>query len=637
MRRLFAFLLLSVAAWGTTTVTGKVQTLGTGNVTSGAFVRFWLRGCAGNQPRITGTSLIGPTQGGVYFFDIPADGSGNISGTIYSTRDASGSGNGEIECGGSYTSVWYGMQAFSAGKGGPEVPVHAKNGSSLDVSTVTPITTNPVIIAPTGDTVYARLDTGNQPFLGSITPTGSGTLSVGTLSNRWKLFATTLDLSGIGTFSGNNTLSGNNAFSGSNTHSGLETFGVSLFKTLNLTRYADQFPGVTADAQILAAYNDLPSTGGVVDATGFGCIPQTWANAISLGTSSKHILFRYLQCTPWNVTITGGTTALTFAPQSTLDALGGGEISNGGFILASSANVADVIKIDQTGAGGGSYRGLQVVGNATATVSGALVHGVNLFQVTDFRSLVITGNANAYGLKLDFNASGSGNLTIYDPDIDCQGLTGCKPVYINTSAATGVVSGITFVTGSLTHPGTGGTPIVDIEDTGGSQQNNGVEFLGTQFESWNTTDIGVLCNGCRGLGMYSTSFTAHVNPGTACVKISGANADLVSIYNLNNFNLWTHSIQNSVNSLNKDTARIGTYVYNWGSGGGDVGTNSWESSAGTILTVDSRGSILGARTFANLGTPVNGTTVYCSDCNATCSAGASTGRTCFRENGAWIH
>lgn len=42
-------------------------------------------------------------------------------------------------------------------------------------------------------------------------------------------------------------------------------------------------------------------------------------------------------------------------------------------------------------------------------------------------------------------------------------------------------------------------------------------------------------------------------------------------------------------------------------------------------------------TFAQLSAANNGATLYCSDCNATCTAGASTGRTCFRENGVWTH
>jgi hypothetical protein len=49
------------------------------------------------------------------------------------------------------------------------------------------------------------------------------------------------------------------------------------------------------------------------------------------------------------------------------------------------------------------------------------------------------------------------------------------------------------------------------------------------------------------------------------------------------------------------------------------------------------GLTLGQRAFADLGTPVNGTVIYCSDCNASCSAGGGPGRVCFRENRAWTH
>lgn len=162
-------LLLAPAAWGTTAVTGHLQTLGTGNVTSGAFVRFWLRGCSGNQPTVSGTGLIAPTQGGVFFFDIAADGSGAVTGTLYSTRDSTGLLGGDISCGGSTLAVWYGMQVFVGGKGGPEVPIHAKNGVSLDITQVTPITTTPVVTAPTGDSTYLRLDAGNAPVTGNLT------------------------------------------------------------------------------------------------------------------------------------------------------------------------------------------------------------------------------------------------------------------------------------------------------------------------------------------------------------------------------------------------------------------------------------------------------------------------------------
>lgn len=178
MRRRFAFCLLFFlllgSAGATTTVTGTMQSLGGSNVTGG-FVRFWLRGCAGNQPRVSGSGLIAPTLGGVYYFDFAANGSGVLAGTLYSNRDATGLLGGELECGGSTTATWYGMQAFFGGKGGPEVAVYAKNGSTLDISSVTPITTNPVIAAPTGDSSYLRLDAGNSPVTGAATFSGTMT------------------------------------------------------------------------------------------------------------------------------------------------------------------------------------------------------------------------------------------------------------------------------------------------------------------------------------------------------------------------------------------------------------------------------------------------------------------------------
>lgn len=41
--------------------------------------------------------------------------------------------------------------------------------------------------------------------------------------------------------------------------------------------------------------------------------------------------------------------------------------------------------------------------------------------------------------------------------------------------------------------------------------------------------------------------------------------------------------------------------------------------------------------FASLPTSPNGTVLYCNNCNSTCTASGGTGRTCFRENGAWTH
>jgi hypothetical protein len=145
-----ALVLVSGAVSATTTVTGNVKNLGTGPVSAGSFVRFYLRGCAGNQPRVNGSALIAPTLGNVYYFDIVTDSNGAIplGTTLYSTLDSTGTRPGEIDCGGSL--VWYGMQPYLNGKAGPETPIQAKNGDTIDISAVKPIASNPVVIASVG-------------------------------------------------------------------------------------------------------------------------------------------------------------------------------------------------------------------------------------------------------------------------------------------------------------------------------------------------------------------------------------------------------------------------------------------------------------------------------------------------------
>jgi len=66
---------------------------------------------------------------------------------------------------------------FLNGKAGPETPIHAKNGATIDITNVTPITTTPVITAPTGDSSYLRLDAGNSPVTGSLAVNGNLSIS----------------------------------------------------------------------------------------------------------------------------------------------------------------------------------------------------------------------------------------------------------------------------------------------------------------------------------------------------------------------------------------------------------------------------------------------------------------------------
>jgi hypothetical protein len=186
LSRVTAFLFLSVTALvvlcarasATTQVTGNVKNLGTSPVSAGTFVRFYLRGCSGNLPRVNGSGIVAPTLGNVYYFDFVPDSTGLIQGTLYSTRDGTGLGPGEIECGGSMTAVWYGMQPYFYGKAGPETAIHALNGVALDVAKVAPITSNPVVTASVGLTALKLPGSISGFTLVQAEPQASGVLTL---------------------------------------------------------------------------------------------------------------------------------------------------------------------------------------------------------------------------------------------------------------------------------------------------------------------------------------------------------------------------------------------------------------------------------------------------------------------------
>lgn len=152
------FLLSAGQAFGTISVSGSLQDLTGTAVTSGSFVRFYMRGCNGNQPFVSGVALIAPTSGAIWFKDFLPNGSGAISGTLYAT--------GDVNCGGSTGVIWYGMVIFVNGKAGPESAIDASR--NINISAPNFITSAPVVPAPSGDTIYARLDGTNMPFTGAI-------------------------------------------------------------------------------------------------------------------------------------------------------------------------------------------------------------------------------------------------------------------------------------------------------------------------------------------------------------------------------------------------------------------------------------------------------------------------------------
>ena len=66
------------------------------------------------------------------------------------------------------------------------------------------------------------------------------------------------------------------------------------------------------------------------------------------------------------------------------------------------------------------------------------------------------------------------------------------------------------------------------------------------------------------------------------------------------------------------------------------GPMSW-SATGVDNAFDLSNQFTPAIAFATLPNLGSGSSLFCADCNSTCTAGSGTGRTCFRENGAWTH
>src|SRR5919108_3940153 len=131
---LLTLALCSSLAFATATISGNLQDAGGTAVSSRTFVRFWLRGCANNQPRVNGVALIAPPGGPGYYKDFTPDASGAIAGNIYR--------NSEIECNGATGNTWYGVQVYRDGKPGPETP-YSVLAATFNLNTATPTVQTP--------------------------------------------------------------------------------------------------------------------------------------------------------------------------------------------------------------------------------------------------------------------------------------------------------------------------------------------------------------------------------------------------------------------------------------------------------------------------------------------------------------
>lgn len=159
--KVILYLLLCLpAAEATTTVTANLKSaLGTA-YSADSFVRFRLRGYSGSVPRVSGGVIV------VTIPDVTPDAAGLISTTLYNNYEITPAGTYwtvEYWAGGNMVSTAnYTICTITAGACSAGV-------TTYDLNQATANTVPPVVLAPTGDSTYARLDGGNTPFSGNIT------------------------------------------------------------------------------------------------------------------------------------------------------------------------------------------------------------------------------------------------------------------------------------------------------------------------------------------------------------------------------------------------------------------------------------------------------------------------------------
>jgi hypothetical protein len=328
--------------------------------------------------------------------------------------------------------------------------------------------------------------------------------------------------------------------------------------SLNNVVYADQFSGSDAFAKINSAIAALPSSGGTVDARGFGAGIQAVSTQLVIGSSTKPVCLIVDANTQFNISTTGAIPAIILNNKSSLVAFNSTNATSATFELTASANVQAILATPSSSCI--CYiQGVSFAGNASATVSDSLLLLQYVTDMSTIRNVLIWA---FYGVGMHLNAC-AGPILIDNCSINGFGNSGAQPVLVTTGPSSESVFGITFLGCSLTHPGPGGLPIVWLDNVVSNRSVLcGVSFVGTQFESINSGDIGILLENVRGVFGVGLTFTDDGTAGAACIKIvqdNGGTVDNVSFLNVFNQGAWTNTIDDTMNSVTVADQAVSSY------------------------------------------------------------------------------
>lgn len=257
------------------------------------------------------------------------------------------------------------------------------------------------------------------------------------------------------TVTGASTLAGSTAMSGPVTST--STFAGHI---VNGVPMAETFTGADWGEKVTAAIAALPSTGGTVDARGFGVTSQTLANPCAIGAGAKRVCLLVDGRTPVVINVTGGLDAITISDGSIVkaDMQGGPASFTGGFRLGNAANIQSVFApADRTGTSIFMLEGVTVLGNASATVTGALIDVQGVFTGSLLRDVTIYNPYNCIGLRILPGTVSQicSDLVLDNVQSNGGGVAGARPFVINGLGALSAVTGITILGGAFQHAGAG--------------------------------------------------------------------------------------------------------------------------------------------------------------------------------------
>ena len=392
--------------------------------------------------------------------------------------------------------------------------------------------------------------------------------------------------------------------SAENTH---KLTGDEAFNQVNAVVYADQQSGSTADAQIRAALAKLPTYGGIIDARGYGATTQTWAANVTLGAASgtsPKVQLLVDSSTVFNVTVTGGVDALDICGGSMLEGWGNGQGSQGGFVLAATANVSALVSnCNRTGNQEFfALSNVMLTGNPSATVSQAMLD-LDDVAVNSYVRDVVIFQFPSIGLQIrgTVGSNGSGSGVIHIDNVWSNGfnVAGAIPLSIQGLPAA-AISDLHFMGGAYENPGSGKSAIqINGNGTQGGVRN--VLFQDVHVEGAGTSGTAqVMIRDVQSVTFQNGFISARSSSGVTGVSISqsasgntyGIKLDNVFIYNSSTGAPLATAISNSISGYSSTKVYIPHYRF------GDNSTVGYDDQYPIQVTLGGHLNQVATGTFA---------------------------------------